>query len=121
MCASGHAIVDQHDDTYMLIGGWTDDGVNSKATYVYNARSGKWTKGPDLLKGRIEHSAGILHDAITHDQYTVVVGGYGPTSSPISSVEVLKSGSTEWAQGKHIKHSFAFCHSVEFDQFSLLL
>ena len=87
---------------------------------VYNGQSGKWTKGPDLLQGRHSHSAGILHDAITHDQYTVVVGGqYG--LRPLSSVEVLKSGSTEWAQGKHIKHSFAFCHSVEFDQFSLLL
>ena len=71
----------------------------------------------NFLQRRNGHSAGILHDAITHDQYTVVVGGNGPTSS----VEVLKSGSTEWAQGKHIKHSFAFCHSVEFDQFSLLL
>ena len=106
VAAAFHAIVDQHDDTYMLIGGWTDDGRNSKATYVYNGQSGKWTKGPDLLQGRIRHSAGILHDAITHDQYTVVVGGlYG--GIPLSSVEVLKSGSTEWAQGKHIKHSFA--------------
>ena len=52
-----------------------------------------------------------------NDKYTVVVGGYGI----LSSVEVLKSGSTEWAQGKHIKHSFAFCHSVESDHFSLLL
>ena len=75
----------------------------SKATYIYNARSGKWTKGPDLLQGREDHSASILHDAITHDQYTVVVGG----QEAESSVEVLKSGSTEWAQGKHIKHSFA--------------
>merc|ERR1712218_636624 len=114
-----HAIVDQHDDTYMLIGGKTDDGAFSKATYVYNGQSRKWTKGPDLLQGRRGHSAGILHDAITHDQYTVVVGGH--YCGPLSSVEVLKSGSTEWAQGKHIKHSFAFCHSVEFDQFSLLL
>ncbi len=73
VAAVRHAIVDQHDDTYMLIGGFTDDGSFSKATYVYNARSGKWTKGPDLLQGRIYHSAGILHDAITHDQYTVVV------------------------------------------------
>ena len=55
-----HAIVDQHDDTYMLIGGFTDDGYNSKAaskaTYVYNGKSGKWTKGPDLLQGRRGHS-----------------------------------------------------------------
>ena len=110
VAAAYHAIVDQHDDTYMLIGGHTDF---SKATYVYNGQSGKWTKGPDLLQGRCYHSAGILHDAITHDQYTVVVGGF--KRGQLSSVEVLKSGSTEWAQGKHIKHSFAFCQSVQFD------
>ena len=120
VAAEFHAIVDQHDDTYMLIGGDTDDGEESKATYVYNGQSGKWTKGPYLLEGRYGHSAGILYDVITHDQYTVVVGGYNGRDD-LSSVEVLKSGSTEWAQGKHIKHSFAFCHSVEFDQFSLLL
>ena len=79
----------------------------SKATYAYNARSGEWTKGPDLLQGRQSHSAGILHDAITHDQYTVVVGGYGARGY-LSSVEILKSGTSKWAQGKNIKHSFDF-------------
>merc|ERR1712045_1075038 len=81
----------------MLIGGCTSEDSYSKATYVYNGQSGKWTKGPDLLQGRFAHSAGTLHDAITHDQYTVVVGGWNRRY--LSSVEVLKSGSTEWAQG----------------------
>ena len=113
-------MINWHNNLVVLGGQTTDDDYYSKATYVYNGQSGKWTKGPDLLLGRRSHSAGILHDAITHDQYTVVVGGYHQPDI-LSSVEVLKSGSTEWAQGKHIKHSFAFCHSVEFDQFSLLL
>ena len=107
----GHAIVEVlPDEAYMCIAGWTEDGYNSKATYVFNRSNGKWTRGPDLLQGRRLHTAGILLDNVTNDPYTVVVGGDGARSS----VEVLKPGSTEWTQGKH--PLIFICHSVEFDQ-----
>ena len=103
LALSQHAIVEiQPDETYMLIGGNTDDAFASKVTFVYHARIGKWTKGPDLLQGRYAHSAGILHDIATHHPYTVVVGGIQNHGSELLSVEFLRSGSLCWTQGKHI-------------------
>ena len=51
--------------------------------------------GPKALTFCIGHSAGILHDAITHDQYTVVVGGY-------NDEEPLSSDSPLWFHDKVI-------------------
>ena len=103
LALSQHAIVEiQPDETYMLIGGNTDDAFASKVTFVYHARIGKWTKGPDLLQGRYAHSAGILHDIATHHPYTVVVGGLQNDGSELLPVEFLRSGSLRWTQCKHI-------------------
>ena len=114
--AEGHAIVEVlPDEQYILIGGDTEDGYDSKATYVFNVNNERWTRGPDLIEGRNSHTAGIIHDSVTHDPYIVVVGGW--ISGAVSrSVEKMKVGSEKWDQGK--QPLISICHSVEFDQFS---
>ena len=112
-----HAIVEVlPDEQYILIGGATEDGIYSKATYVFNVNNERWTRGPDLIDGRRGHTAGIITDSVTHDPYIVVVGGYNGGPFPLSSVEKMKVGSEKWDQSK--QPLISICHSVEFDQFS---
>ena len=81
---------------FILIGGYSDYGLSSSATYFYEEKKG-WRPGPNLKNARSGHTAGVLTDRVSTKQYIVAVGGWGARSS----VEYLAyPGSNEWMQGK---------------------
>ena len=81
---------------FILIGGASDDGRSSSATYLYEEKKG-WRPGPNLKNARGWHTAGVLTDRVSTKQYIVAVGGIGARSS----LEYLEyPGSNEWMQGK---------------------
>ena len=95
--AQQHAIVEVlPDEQYILIGG----DIHSKATYIFQSNNQRWTRGPDLIEGRWGHTAGIIHDSVTHDPYIVVVGGFN--GGYLRSMEKMKLGSEKWDQGKQL-------------------
>ena len=92
----GHAIVALNSGVFILIGGNSDYGWSSSATYFYEEKKG-WRPGPNLKNARNSHTAGVLTDRVSTKQYIVAVGGWGA----FSSVEYLEyPGSNEWMQGK---------------------
>ena len=69
----------------------------SGKTKYYNHNSGDWSDGPNLIKGRYNHGAGIVTDEATLDMIVVVTGGkHG--SNILKSTETLIGG--VWSIGK---------------------
>ena len=55
---------------------------------------GELISGPDLLKARDSHAAGIIIDEVTNEQFIAIVGGYN-----IESTEILQDYT--WILGKN--------------------
>ena len=66
----------------------------SKKTWYYDE---KWHIGPDLQKGRTDHSVGIVRDSVTDQVYLVVAGGWD--GSILNDVEILSVTGTAWEPG----------------------
>ena len=72
--------------------------IYSKRTWFYD---GKWIEGPNLRKGRVDFSFGIIRDPVTDQVYIVVTGGHGDDGTFVSSdVEILSVTGTAWETGK---------------------
>ena len=92
---SHHAIVPLNSGAFILIGG----RGNSSGTHFYEEKKG-WRPGPNLKKGRICHTAGVLTDRVSTKTYIVAVGGISGGGA-LSSLEYLEyPGSNDWMKGK---------------------
>ena len=94
MALARHAIVKIDETTSFLVGGRIGSYWIEKSWY-YN---GNWIDGPDLQKGRWDHSVGIVRDPATDQVYLVVTGGY--TGYLINDVEILDVQENKWEPGK---------------------
>ena len=92
-----HAITSFNKTFSMLIGGRTSTADFSKKTHYYNHISKTWKNGPDLITGRIFHTADIITDRVTFENHIVVLGG-SYYKEKLDS-EILYSGEHEWKQG----------------------
>ena len=80
LALSRHAIVALNSGVFIIIGGESDNDYYSSSTYFYEEKKG-WRPGPNLKKGRCEHTAGVLTDRVSTKQYIVAVGGCYARSS----------------------------------------
>ena len=80
----------------LIIGGQTCHDY-SDLTWYYDQVNQTFKPGPTLLKGRICHTAGIVRDQITNQEFVVVVGGQD-SNGIMNSIEMLING--EWEIGK---------------------
>ena len=101
MTLDSHAMVAINRTCSMVIGGWFY-GVTS-ATFFYDHNEGEWINGPSLIQERYGHTAGIVTDEVTGEDFVAVTGG-----NDFDSTEILQDG--EWVQGK-IKNPI--CHLLE--------
>ena len=90
-----HAVVSLNQTTIMVIGGSLGLLTTEKCFY-YSLMTQKWTAGPSLMQSRMDHSAGIITDHVTQQEYAVVVGGIGEIAHH-DSVELLEGN--EWKSG----------------------
>ena len=95
-----HTVTNINETTSILIGGkgrysGYHEETYSSETYFFNHSTQKWTKGPDLNVGRLDHVSGMVTDTVTNEKYLMVIGGGYPTSD---STEILMDG--RWIFGK---------------------
>ena len=96
----------------MLIGGANLLSVQqcSNKTWFFNHQNKKWNLGPVLGTGRCRHTAGIIKDRKTNEEFVAVVGGSPTIMSELAqdfkSVELLDLQSKEyaWKYGIEFKH-----------------
>ena len=69
-------------------------------THYFNHKTQKWTPGPNLIRERYGHTAGIVTDRGTNENHVVVVGGKNGFEI-LDSIEVLKEGAQKWSYGKN--------------------
>lgn len=95
----GHSILRLSKTSFFLIGGGRTNQFykGSNKTYIYNSETEGWSKGPEMISGRVFHSSGIVIDKVTSEPIVVVGGG----SDTIGSVEILPlySENLNWIQG----------------------
>ena len=76
----------------------------SPKTFYYYENDNNWIPGPDLIHGRWGHSAGIVTDSITNEDYLVVIGGRN--ENVLSSVEVFNKFENRWEEGRDLQIQF---------------
>ena len=93
----------------MLIAGTeSNEEKCSNRTWFFNHQSKKWTHGPVLGTGRCCHTAGIIKNRKTSEEYVAVIGGsskiYQGLSPSLQSVELLALQSKEfaWEYGMYV-------------------
>ena len=101
---ANHAILSINESHSILIGG--DQGLNlcSNKTWIFDHHENtNWTHGPILRIGRSHHTAGILRDKKTSEEFIAVIGGVNSSYDPLDSVEIFKTnnGITKWSQSKY--------------------
>ena len=80
----------------------------SNRTWFFNHHSKKWMNGPALGTGRCSHTAGIVKNKKTSEEYVAVIGGssniYRGISPSLQSVELLALQSKEfaWEYGMYV-------------------
>ena len=96
----------------MLIAGTeSNEEKCSNRTWFFNHQSKKWTHGPVLGTGRCCHTAGIIKNRKTSEEYVAVIGGssniYQGLSPSLQSVELLALQSKEfaWEYGMYVMYS----------------
>ena len=109
----GHIILNLNETTSILIGGEvriSGKPVISDKTYFFNHLDNTWTNGASLLKGRKEHTAGVIKDLGNDREHIVVVGGLLSKNEnedeSTDSVEIMLSGTNVWTEGINIIFSF---------------
>ena len=93
-----HWFLNINQTTSFLIGGTTSSATASKKTYFFNHFTNEWTSGPDLIKGRHAHTAGVLFDHDTNEQHIAVIAG-NKGGAYLMSTEILYHGNTTWTYG----------------------
>ena len=93
----------------MLIGGTeSSEEKCSNRTWFFNHQNQKWTNGSALGTGRCSHTAGIVKNKKTSEEYVAVIGGssniYRGISPSLQSVELLALQSKEfaWEYGMYV-------------------
>ena len=111
-----HTITYLNDTTSILIGGCvsiSDTPVISDKTYFFNHLDNTWTNGASLLKGRREHTAGVIKDLGNDREHIVVVGGRVRFNTNVylstDSVEIMLSGTNVWTEGTNIPYICCLC------------
>ena len=97
-----HCQVQLNTTAVLVIGGGTTIfNRYFSTTYILNTVTNKWTAGPQLAIGRLQHScARILTDGTPNKYSTIVVGGIiGINNQVTASVEILDDGATAWRAG----------------------
>ena len=69
----------------------------SPKTFYYYENDDNWIPGQDLIHGRWGHSAGIVTDSITNEDYLVVIGGRNENVLPC--IEVFNEVENIWEKG----------------------
>ena len=92
---SGHAMIAINSSAFMVTGGKLPNGRLSPQTSYFFEDDHVWLPGPDLIKGRYTHTTGLVTDAVTLEQFVVVVGGFSDSGFE-DTVEMLLPGSNEW-------------------------
>ena len=90
-----HAFININQTTSFLIGG--SGSHKDGKTYYFNHLSNEWTNGPDLIRARHCHTAGVLIDHDTKESHVAVIAGC--TGSYSTTVEILFHGDTTWTEG----------------------
>ena len=89
---NSHTMVKINKTTSFLVGGYSGD--YSKRTWFYD---GKWIEGPNLEKGRMHLSLGIIRDSVTFHKYVVAAGG--SDGKNLNDVEILDVQENKWKPG----------------------
>ena len=76
----------------------------SHKTWIFDHHhKNNWTHGPILRIGRSHHTAGIVRDKKTSEEFIAVIGGLNSSYDQLDSVELLRNtGITEWSHGKPV-------------------
>ena len=99
-----HAVVKINETTAMLLGGYPAYNFKKYSkTWYYTQHQTEWIPGPNLNHARCSHTAGLIYDSITQEEYVVVIGGIG-NSGNLKSIEYLSRDGSEWKEGKLAKY-----------------
>ena len=94
-----HAALKINETTAMLIGGYNNEIYSQ--TWYYTQDQTEWIPGPPLNQARCMHTAGLIYDSITLEEYFVVIGGLN--DGKLNSTEILSKDGSEWIKGKLFK------------------
>ena len=97
-----HAMVSINSSVSMVIGG--HNGGPTTTTFFYDHIDGEWINGPKLIQERGLHTAGIVTDEVTNENYVAVTGGEDTNSNELDTTEILQD--EKWVQGK-INHTIS--------------
>ena len=100
-----HVLVNIQSDTTIQIGGFSplefglpDMAACCKKVYIYQHKLTKWNLGPNLIQGRVFHSAGLVTDETTGEKLVTVTGGTSGNGDPLKSTEIMSLG-RKWSKG----------------------
>ena len=99
-----HVLVNILSDITIQIGGFSsldivpDLAACCKKVYIYEHKISKWSLGPNLIQGRVFHSAGLVTDETTGEKLVTVTGGRSGNGDPLKSTEILALG-RKWSIG----------------------
>lgn len=97
----GHCMVMMNTTSIIIIGGYQNNEIFLKDTYILNTEKDSWIKGPPLKQGRNHHSCGRIRNELL--DAIIVVGGYsGLNQTLLSTVEILEKGASEWSNGPEL-------------------
>ena len=105
MPLQSHVMVNIQSDTTIVIGGFPsldfvlDLDTCCKKVYIYQHKISKWSFGPNLIQGRIFHSAGLVTDEATREKLIIVTGGRLGNGEHLKSTEILLGN--KWSKGKN--------------------
>ena len=91
------------EDTIWLLGGTEHNGVaTSYETYVLEANSQSWERGPDLIASRSRFGCGVMKmDIYEGKDVIVVAGGTNLDGKVLDTVEFHVIGSDYWLRGNY--------------------
>ena len=105
-----HALVAIDNTLSMLIGGWGGwfTAILTPTTHYFDHQAHNWVQGPDLMKSRLGHAAGIVTDEVTTEKLVIVTGGEH-NGIKLDSTEILFN--SQWNQG-NIAHYYSIFKGV---------
>ena len=90
----GHCMIVMNSSRLILLGG-LQNGAFSVKTHILNTENLLWLEGPQLKSFRDKPGCGkISKDGRGTEQSIIVAGGF--YNKPVSSIEILDVGSSEW-------------------------
>ena len=111
-----HTLVAINKTCSMIIGGMTTGPVTLQTVYYFENEGENWSHGPDLMQARWGHSAGIVTDKTTYDEFVIVTGGKN-NEIVLDSTEILIDN--QWHHGKISHDCLILCNFYgTFDNFA---